>query len=63
MMDTLIFLLMFAFTLASALCLALALRAAYRFYRDYKPRNPMARARGLPKPSKDATRYMRPGSL
>jgi cytochrome c-type biogenesis protein CcmH/NrfF len=33
-----------------------------RYYKRNKPHR-MATMRGLPKPSKDATRYMKPGSL
>ena len=49
------------------LCIAgLLLKAwlvAYRWYRGNTPRRMATRVRGLPRPSKDATRYMTPGSL
>lgn len=38
------------------------LMACVRYYKRNKPRR-MATMRGLPTPSKDATRYMKPGSL
>ena len=37
-------------------------RITRRWYRGSRPRR-MATMRGLPRPSKDATRYMKPGSL
>ena len=41
-------------------CLWNAGRIVYQWYRDNRPRRMATR---LPRPSKDATRYMTPGSL